>query len=151
MLKKDEVKQIIQSKVFDLCRKNDKLLLINSRLFEINNLIKINKKSENLTVTKMGKTETELDFSANPQNLKQKRNASAKLRRQEAEITRFEGQKIQIPFFVYPLRNQAVVYNLEDANSRKRRLTIRSKYQPTLYQDFEVLKKLQSTRFPDSQ
>lgn len=78
LIRKDEVKHVIKSKVYDLCRKNDKLLLMNSRLHEINTLIKINKKSQNLMVANMGKIEADLDFTVKPQGQKPKKSVIVK-------------------------------------------------------------------------
>lgn len=69
---------MIKSKVYDLCRKNDKLLLMNSRLHEINTLIKINKKSQNLMVANMGKIEADLDFTVKTQGQKPKKSVVVK-------------------------------------------------------------------------
>lgn len=121
-MKKEQVKRQIKEKVFNLCRKNDKLVLLNSRLDEISQLISANKKSESLMIQQISKLKGKLNFG---KNAKVRKNASKKGVKKIGSNTT-EDDRIRIPFYVYPLKDHNVCYEFDQGRNGNRRLVIRS-------------------------
>jgi hypothetical protein len=105
LVEKEQVKGKIKKKIFDLCKKNDKLVLLQSRYEEINNLIIANKKSETLKVDKIQAQTGKLDYS---QGYAKKKRAFKARKNSKLSDSQTARNKIRIPFYVYPLKNQRV-------------------------------------------
>jgi len=107
LIEKETVKDKIKKKIFELCRKNDKLVLLQSRYEEITNLINANKKSETLNINEVSGNTGVLDFSYSTLMRKKKGDKGKK-----KAISPKNKNKISIPFYIYPLKNQKVSFGL---------------------------------------